>query len=91
MNATDTTFRSRSAAREKPITARRSVALVIAAAATAAVAIPAAAAASTPFPRPQPPRRPAHRLPLPRPTQSLTAAPRPFRAGDETGPVAGLP
>src|SRR6516162_4282255 len=47
MNATDTTFRSRSAAREKPITARRSVALVIAAAATAAVAIPAAASAST--------------------------------------------
>ena len=48
MNATGTKFRSRSgAAREKPITARRSVALVIAAAATAAVAIPAAASAST--------------------------------------------
>jgi len=47
MNATDTKFRSRSAARENPIAARRRAALVIAAAATAAVAIPAAASAST--------------------------------------------
>src|SRR5215468_6034213 len=48
MNATDMRFRSRcGAAREKPITARRSASLVIAAAAAAAVAIPAAAAAST--------------------------------------------
>ena len=48
MSATDMRFRSRcGAAREKPITARRSASLVIAAAAAAAVAIPAAAAAST--------------------------------------------
>jgi hypothetical protein len=48
MNASDMKFRGRSgAAREKPITVQRSVALVIAGAATAAVAIPAAASAST--------------------------------------------
>ena len=48
MSASSMKFRGRSgAAREKPITARRSAALVIAAAAAAAVAIPAAASAST--------------------------------------------